>query len=210
MTEETEIKRGGWVRMPKEFGYAEGQIVETVGHPMHIFGEPTAAVYFPQRGEALVCPKKWLLPIEEPSNYPDAPIWNPSAEGHPMVERVREQADLVTAYARSIERGLTEVTCWCPWTPMEVEGRMGRLRSGEHPQCPVHTKEGFLFGFIDFVRDRFARDERNVNKIVAAFDVPAPDEGSLRNIEGNAYLEDPDEQPVIETMETKQAGARFL
>lgn len=207
----SKFPHGQWVRMPKEFGYAEGQTVSTPGFPQTIFGEPATGVFFPQNGSGMLCLESWLIPIEEPSNYPDDPKWNPTSEGHPMIERIREQADLVTAYTRSIERGLTEVTCWCPWTPMEVEGKMGRLRSGEHPQCPVHTKEGFLFGFIDFVRDRFARDERNVNKIIAAFEVPATEEEIADDpTDFDVKNPNPDEKPVIETMETKRAGARFL
>lgn len=198
MTEENDIKRGGWVRLPKEFAYAEGQVMETVGLPMQIFGEPSAAVYFPERGEALVCPKKWLLPIEEPSNYPDDPKWNPTSEGHPMFDRNAAEAELVTSYTRSIERGVTEIVCWCPWTPLEVEGKMGRLRAGEHPQCPVHTKEGFLFGFIDYVRERFTAEA--VQKLIEG-----KGEGTIKGF----LNPNPDEKPV-ETMVTKEAGARFL
>ena len=150
---------GQWVRLPKEFGYAEGQTVSTPGFLPHIFGdEPATGVYFPQNKSGIICLESWLTPIEEPSNYPEAPKWNPDSNGHPMVNRHTTEAELVTSYTRSIERGLTEIVCWCPWTALQVEGKMGRLRTGEHPQCPVHTKEGFLFGFIDYVREHFAKD----------------------------------------------------
>lgn len=216
MIEENEIKRGGWVRLPREMGYAEGQKIEPVGVPLTIFGEPTTGVYFPQKGEAILCPVSWLTPIDEPSNYPDDPKWNPVPEGHPMVDRNRAEVGLVTAYVRSIERGNTEDSCWCPWTPLEVQGKMGRLRAGEHPQCPVHTKEGFLFGFIDYVRERFTAEA--VQKLIEG-----KGEGTIKgflNPDPDAVCpacNEPHDPPYsfactkpVETMETKEAGARFL
>jgi hypothetical protein len=202
----TFLVAGDWVRLPRELGHAEGQVIETVGVPMTMFGKTSTPVWLPQKGEALVCPTDWLTLIEAPKDFPDAPKWNPTSEGHPMVERQEAEVALVLAYVRKIEFGVTDQICWCPWTPMEVEGRKGRLRSGEHPQCPVHTKEGYLFGFIDHVRRTFASD----TVADAYMKVLIEGEGTGQ-IKGFLNSEpNPDAGFVPETMETKQAGARFL
>lgn len=191
------LERGEWVRLPRNFGYAEGQVVATHGMPRTIFGEPTSVVYFPDLGTGMVCPSKWLTVIgSAPAGYPDAPKWNPTSEGHPEVTRNQAEVDLVIAFIKMIEFGATDQTCWCPWTPMQVEGRMGRLRTGEHPQCPLHTKEGYLFGFIDHVRRVFR------TKPIEGMAFMAEEPGKQLNA-------NPDESNV-ETLETKQANVRFL
>jgi len=185
------FEQGEWVRLPREMGHAEGTIVGPVttnGVPVQLGSEQAWSVWIPQKDNAVVCAESWLILIEPPKDYPDAPKWNPSTEGHEMVSRHKEEVDLVLAYIRKIEFGLTEHVCWCPWKPMEVEGRKGKLRTGEHPQCPVHTKEGFVFGFIDHVRRTFKGTQT----------------GEFLGINAN-----PDES-TVETLDTWQAGARFL
>lgn len=191
---------GEWVRLPREMGHAEG-IVKGDRKLWLQDDEDDFAwyVFIPQLYRHVLCPESWLILIEVPKDYPDAPKWNPTSEGHPMVERQKEEVDLVLAYIRKIEFGMTEQNCWCPWTPMEVEGKKGRLRSGEHPQCPVHTKEGFIFGFIDHVRRTFKGTQTGEFLGIDA----NPDAGY-----GVPEYGGP-EKP-IETIETKQAGARFL
>lgn len=187
----SEFTPGEWVRLPREFGHAEGQIVSPAGFPYTIFGKSAEGVYFPQKGSGILCDASWLTPIEPPRDYPDAPKWNPTSEGHPMVERNKAEVDMVLAYVRKIEFGVTEQNCWCPWKPFEVDGRQGRLRAGEHPQCPVHTKEGFLFGFIDHVRRTFA-DEATAQ---AYFKVLIDGEGTgqIKGFLGNPGITVPQE-----------------
>lgn len=196
MIDET-LERGEWVRLPRNFGYAEGQVIATHGMPRTIFGEPTSVVYFPDLGTGMVCPSKWLTPIEAPAGYPDAPKWNPTSEGHPEVERNKAEVDLVIAFIKMIEFGATDETCWCPWKPMQVDGRKGRLRTGEHPQCPLHTKEGYLFGFIDHVRRAFAAGKSRPELMV------------WDNETGQRLNPNPDES-TVETLETNKANVRFL
>lgn len=151
----TIFEQDQWVRMPKELGYGEGKIQNMIptgdddNDPIWVIAIPTRTEYVYVRGS-------WLTAIDEPTGYPEAPRWNPTCEGHAEVTRNQAEVALVVAFIKQIEFGNTEQNCWCPWTPMQVENRMGRLRTGEHPQCPVHTKEGYLFGFIDHVRRAFA------------------------------------------------------
>lgn len=179
----SELQAKQWVRLPKEMGYAEGQIVATIGMPRTIFGEPTSVVYFPHKGNGVVCPTSWLTPIEEPSGYPDAPKWNPDSSGHAEVTRNATEVDLVVSFIKLIEFGNSEQNCWCPWTPMEVAGRMGRLRAGEHPQCPSHTKEGYLFGFIDHVRRVFQQSGRKMELGNLSAEVEIPKQPNARWVE---------------------------
>lgn len=184
---------GEWVRLPRELGHAEGIVSEDrklwfSDGDNHEFAWK---IYIPAKSAHLVCPESWLTLIEPPKDYPDAPKWNPTSEGHPMVSRQEAEVNMVLAYVRKIEFGATDQNCWCPWTPLEVGGKQGRLRSGEHPQCPVHTKEGFLFGFIDHVRRTFSQDTTALGA--------QPD-----------WLHANPDASAVETLETKRADVRFL
>jgi len=143
----TTFEQGQWVRLPRTLGYAEGYI------RLVSLAANMCKVVIPGAGE-LTCDTDKLTPIEGPSVPDDAPQKNPDASEHPTIERRPAEVDLVVTYIRNIETGID--VCWCPWTPMMVSGRMGRLRTGEHPQCPAHTKEGYLFSFIDHVRQAFS------------------------------------------------------
>jgi len=150
---------GQWVRLPRVMGHAEGIIKGDKKLWLQDDEDDFAwFVLIPQLERHVLCPESWLTSIEPPRDYPDAPKWNPTSEGHPTAERQEAEVNMVLAYIRKIEFGSTEQNCWCPWTPLKVAGKMGRLRTGEHPQCPVHTKEGYLFGFIDHVRRTFRDD----------------------------------------------------
>lgn len=69
-----------------------------------------------------------------------------------------ELLDSVGRYARYIEVGKTSETCKCivervPKPPGAPESMPQLLRPVEIAlDCPVHTKEGFLLGYFDFMR----------------------------------------------------------
>lgn len=63
--------------------------------------------------------------------------------------------DDLTAYVKSLETEETTKHCKCEWIvhPDDIrkpEGQARRIRKGEATlDCPVHTKEGFLLGFLN-------------------------------------------------------------
>lgn len=67
--------------------------------------------------------------------------------------------DQVTAYVAAMEVQRTNEWCRCQWIvhPDDVDlpahgERKRRMRRGDtHPQCAVHTKEGFILGFFEWV-----------------------------------------------------------
>jgi len=64
--------------------------------------------------------------------------------------------ELITGYVATIEQERTNKICKCEWIvhPDDTEKPEGerRMRRGETTlDCPVHTKEGFLIGFIRYV-----------------------------------------------------------
>lgn len=154
----TTLHHGQWVRLPKAFGYAEGYVRLT-----NDVADMCKVVV--AGGGEVTCEQKHVTPIPGPTIPADAPQKNIDASGHPMVDRNEAEVSLVVNYIRAVEFGESDKICWCPWTPMNVQGRMGRLRTGEHPQCPVHTKEGYLFGFIDHVRHTFDPEGINVTAL---------------------------------------------
>lgn len=63
----------------------------------------------------------------------------------------------IARYVDSVEISATTTdNCWCEWIvhPRDVNLPKGqrRIRPGnQHPLCPRHTKEGFLFGFMRYL-----------------------------------------------------------
>jgi hypothetical protein len=68
----------------------------------------------------------------------------------------KELPELVERYVRAMETQRTDDWCRCEWTihPDDTElpkGKRRKIRSDTHPECPVHTKEGFLRYFFEWV-----------------------------------------------------------
>ena len=61
---------------------------------------------------------------------------------------------LVARYVTWIETGVTLSACLCDWhEKFPVPGGVPvKMLSSVNLNCPVHTKEGFLLGFLDFVK----------------------------------------------------------
>lgn len=122
-----------------------------------------------------------------------------------MLTKVSEWADEYTQY---LEVELTEKACLCKWIykdgppkPVEVtsieaatEGRKEflpgptprlRVRSHEHPECPVHTRRGFVTGFFQWA-SRPPKDLIALISVASALDVCADEERleSLEDVEG--------------------------
>lgn len=64
-----------------------------------------------------------------------------------------EKADeMIAAWIQHIETSLTAIICKCPWQihPDDANKKTGRRmrRMDTHPDCPQHTKEGLIKGFL--------------------------------------------------------------
>lgn len=66
-------------------------------------------------------------------------------------------------YVDELETKPSDTTCLCEWLyrdpkpekgQEEILGPRMRVRSHEHPECPVHTKRGFLIGFYQWLREK--------------------------------------------------------
>lgn len=87
-----------------------------------------------------------------------------SAAGFDFLESVGEELPTtlrlhIGQYVRAIETETTEKWCRCEWIihPDDVNKRKGtrRKRRGDtHFDCPVHTREGFIMGFLIWYRNR--------------------------------------------------------
>lgn len=65
-------------------------------------------------------------------------------------------------YVRAIEIGISDELCKCDWIihPDDLDkpkGKRRKRRSTPHFDCPVHTREGFLFGFLEWMKTHAAR-----------------------------------------------------
>lgn len=65
--------------------------------------------------------------------------------------------ELIVAYINSIETTKTTEHCICEWRvhPADTNKPRGErrvARANHHPRCPAHTREGFLAGFMAYVR----------------------------------------------------------
>lgn len=200
-----EIKGSMWVRLPKEVGYAEGitrwMDSSQRNWAVHVPGpaHPNLDDGMEDDGYLIYCPPEWLTPIDEPSIREDAPSKNIDSSGHPVMEIDEVDMSLIISFIRSVERGETDKICWCPWTPLKLGEKEGRLRSGEHPQCPAHTKEGFLIGFLNHlwqrvrsVREELPEHATNYTK-------------QLADLSGNVF-----EEEIIETTDGHKAAVRWL
>lgn len=58
-----------------------------------------------------------------------------------------DERELIIAYIATLETGSTRDHCKCIWTEVEP-GKW--LKGDQHEDCPVHTREGFLLGFLLF------------------------------------------------------------
>lgn len=66
--------------------------------------------------------------------------------------------DAIREYVTKLETRVTTEHCICRWEihPDDKgelpEGKKRRMRLADtHPWCPAHSKEGFLFGFLDYM-----------------------------------------------------------
>jgi hypothetical protein len=58
-----------------------------------------------------------------------------------------DERELILGYIAMLETGTTRDHCLCQWS----EVFKGKFRRGDaHEDCPIHTKEGFLLGFLKF------------------------------------------------------------
>lgn len=71
-----------------------------------------------------------------------------------------EAPELAERYVAKIEVQVTDELCLCQWRVhpddielKEAQKKFRKVRMDEHPRCPVHTKIGFLLGFLKFVRE---------------------------------------------------------
>lgn len=67
----------------------------------------------------------------------------------------------VGKYVSAIETGESDDWCRCQWAlhPDGVKGANGKVlkrRIDTSFECPVHTKEGFLLGFLDWMKTHAA------------------------------------------------------
>jgi hypothetical protein len=61
--------------------------------------------------------------------------------------------ELVKAYVMRVETDPTEERCKCPWQEVDTPKGKRKVKLADHPDCSVHTKEGFINGFFAFVFD---------------------------------------------------------
>lgn len=59
--------------------------------------------------------------------------------------------ELVKAYVLRVETDPTEKRCLCPWQEVDTPKGKRKVKLNDHPDCSVHTKEGFIKGFFDWV-----------------------------------------------------------
>lgn len=81
----------------------------------------------------------------------------PSITRHdPVLHEISQWAN---EYVDKLETELSEDTCLCDWIYREPKPEKGqeeilgprmRVRSHQHPECPVHTKRGFIIGFFQW------------------------------------------------------------
>jgi len=74
--------------------------------------------------------------------------WEPSDNYH-----------LAIRYIQHMEKQLTDDVCLCLWIlhPDDIDKppteKRRKRKSDEHPACPVHTREGLLTDFLEWVAD---------------------------------------------------------
>jgi hypothetical protein len=101
--------------------------------------------------------------------------WRKRSNFQPITEIERTRQD-VEDFIRLIETDHTAVRCKCRWRvhPDDVMVKPGycrvcgdkpvshrdhefkgirRIKVDTHPECPVHTKEGLLLGFLEWSRN---------------------------------------------------------
>lgn len=77
--------------------------------------------------------------------------------------------DSLTDYVKSLETDVTTKHCKCEWIvhPDDVrkpESQARRIRKGEATlDCPVHTKEGFLLGFLNYMLSQAGKPAINLS-----------------------------------------------
>jgi hypothetical protein len=65
---------------------------------------------------------------------------------------------MASEYIKAIETSVTTDYCLCEWLIGDFGGY--RLPQEPHPTCPVHTKEGLVLGYMDFITSRLAGELR--------------------------------------------------
>jgi len=65
---------------------------------------------------------------------------------------------LIIDYVVHLEVDPTATWCLCPWQihpadSEKPEGQRRKRRTDNHPECPVHTREGLIMGFIKWATD---------------------------------------------------------
>lgn len=63
----------------------------------------------------------------------------------------QEMVELTQNYINHLEKATTEEVCRCLWVTVEVEGKTMRRREADHPFCSIHSRQGFLLGFLEFL-----------------------------------------------------------
>lgn len=73
---------------------------------------------------------------------------NPSMEWIGIPKTVLPE--LIVEYVKRVETDPTEERCKCLWDTVDTPRGRVRVKRSDHPDCSVHTKEGFIKGFFDW------------------------------------------------------------
>jgi hypothetical protein len=142
------------------------------------------------------CGREWSICkgtcLDMPSPFADNPV-------------LSEISKWAEEYTNELEIELTEKACLCKWiyrdNPTDVtsqqaasEGKQEflpgprlRVRSDEHPECPVHTRRGFLIGFYQWATTK--KDFIALWSVASALEVCA-DEERIESEAEEAYQEE--------------------
>lgn len=58
---------------------------------------------------------------------------------------------MITAYVARVETDPTEERCRCPWDEVYAKHGTRKVRRNDHPNCSIHSKEGFIKGFFEYL-----------------------------------------------------------
>lgn len=67
---------------------------------------------------------------------------------------------LIDEYVNIMELSSTNDCCWCAWIihPDDAEKPVGarrKRRADEHPNCPLHTRTGYLNNFFSWLHAKY-------------------------------------------------------
>lgn len=59
--------------------------------------------------------------------------------------------ELIQEYVKRVETDPTEERCKCEWQEVDTPKGKRKVKLNDHPDCSVHSKEGFIKGFFDWL-----------------------------------------------------------